>query len=442
MKYSLKFIYLIFIFTTIVSIIIIHHDGVLISAKKVKSYEDINKIDSNLRFQPIASGFEFPTGMAFLSLDDILVIEKNTGNVIRIKNGAELKEPVLHVNVANMSERGLLGIAVSQSDDNNITIPRYVFLFYTETDKNDSQKNLGNRLYRYEFIDDKLVNPKLLLDLPYLPGPSHDGGVLRTGLGNDSIYLVIGNLNFAQNETYITRAQNAKDGPAPDGRGGILRVTFDGDVVGGRGILGNESPLNKYYAYGLRNSFGIGFDPITGNLWDTENGQSKHDEINLVRAGFNSGWKVIQGPSSLEKDFDVKDLEDFDGKGKYRDPEFEWLDAIAPTSVLFFNSNKLGPEYENGLFVGSVDGTLYHFPLDVNRSHLNLVGPLADKIANNSEELQDVIFANRLGTITDLQVGPDGNMYILANYKRDGTIFMISPMGGKPANAEHIISHP
>ena len=73
----------------------------------------------------------------------------------------------------------------------------------------------------------------------------------------------------------------------------------------------------------MRNSFGIGFDPITGNLWDTENGQSKHDEINLVRAGFNSGWKVIQGPSSLEKDFDVKDLEDFDGKGKYRDPEFE-----------------------------------------------------------------------------------------------------------------------
>ena len=102
----------------------------------------------------------------------------------------------------------------------------------------------------------------------------------------------------------------------------------------------------------------------------------------------------------------------------YRDPEFEWLDAIAPTSVLFFNSNQLGSEYENDLFEGSVDGTLYHFPLDVNRSHLNLVGPLADKIANNSEVLQDVIFANRLGTITDLQVGPDGNMYILANYKR------------------------
>ena len=172
----MKFIYLIFIFTTITFIIILHHDGVLISAKKVKTYEDINITASNLRFQPIASGFEFPTGMAFLSLNDILVIEKNTGNVIRIKNGTELKN-CMHVNVANMSERGLLGIAVSQSDDNNITNPRYVFLFYTETDKNDSQEILGNRLYRYEFIDDKLINPKLLLDLPYLPGPSHDGGV-------------------------------------------------------------------------------------------------------------------------------------------------------------------------------------------------------------------------------------------------------------------------
>jgi glucose/arabinose dehydrogenase len=225
----------------------------------------------------------------------------------------------------------------------------------------------------------------------------------------------------------MTKAQNVKDGPAPDGRGGILRITFDGDVIDGKGILGDESPLNKYYAYGLRNSFGIGFDPLTGNLWDTENGQSTHDEINLVKPSFNSGWKVIQGPSSFKKDFDTNELEDFGGKGEYRDPEFGWFDAIAPTSVLFFNSDKLGDEYDNDLFVGSVkNGTLYHFDLNEDRTHLDLDGPLADKIADTSAELQDVIFANKLGIITDLEVGPDGNMYVLADYKRDGTIFRIT----------------
>jgi glucose/arabinose dehydrogenase len=213
----------------------------------------------------------------------------------------------------------------------------------------------------------------------------------------------------------------------PDGRGGVLRVTFDGKVVGGKGILGNDDPLNKYYAYGLRNSFGIGFDPVTGNLWDTENGQSTNDEINLVNPGFNSGWRVIQGPSSL-KELDKDELETFDGKGVYRDPEFDWLSTVAPTSVLFLNSDKLGASYQNDLFVGSVhNGTIYHFDLSKDRMHLDLEGALVDKVANTASELQGVVFGKGFGTITGMEVGPDGYMYILSDYLREGTIFRISP---------------
>ncbi len=421
-----KSIYLISILGILVSFAICSGYFSSIYAKKLKSYEDISIIDPGLTFQPIASGFGFPTGMAFIGPDNILVIEKNTGKVIQIKNGTEMKEPLLQVNIANMSERGLLGIAVSHND-NNSTSPPYVFLYYTETEGKKGVKILGNRLYRYELVNNTLTNPKLLLDLPYFPGPSHDGGVLKIAPDNKSMYLVIGNLNFMQNLTYMTKAQNVKNGPEPDGRGGILRVTFDGDVVGGKGILGNESPLNKYYAYGLRNSFGIGFDPLTGNLWDTENGQSTNDEINLVKPGFNSGWRVIQGPSFLKEDFDRNALENFGGKGVYRDPEFDWLDTIAPTSVLFFNSDKLGDKYENDLFVGSVkNGTLYHFDLNEDRTHLHLEGSLSDKVASTSNESQHIIFAKGFGIITDLEVGPDGYLYILADHDRDGTIFKIN----------------
>jgi len=66
----------------------------------------------------------------------------------------------------------------------------------------------------------------------------------------------------------------------PDGTGGILRVTQDGKTVGS-GIIGSSDPLNKYLAYGVRNSFGLDFDPVTKKLWDTENGPSSNDEINL-----------------------------------------------------------------------------------------------------------------------------------------------------------------
>lgn len=375
--------------------------------------------DTNLQIQVYSSGFKFPTGMNFLGPDDILVIEKNTGKVKQIKNGTVVGT-VLDVNVANVSERGLLGIAVASE-------PNYVFLFYTETENVDGGDVLGNRLYRYEYDDGKLVNPKLLLDLPTIPGPSHNGGVLKIGPDNKSVYLVIGNLNYVQNLTYITKAQNNKDGPPPDGRGGVLRITFDGGVVDGKGVLGDDDPLNKYYAYGIRNSFGIGFDSVTGNLWETENGRSTDDEINLVLPGFNSGWREVIGFSNETDEFNEENLETFGGKGIYREPEFIWRDTIAPTSILFMNTDNLGPKYKDNMFVGSVkNGTIFNFPLDQNRTHLVLTGPLADKAADHNQETGSVTFGRNFGIITDLQIGPDGNLYVLSNYKRDGTVFKIS----------------
>jgi len=357
--------------------------------------------------------------MNFLGPDDILVIEKNTGKVKEIRNGTVVGT-VLDVNVANVSERGLLGIAVSDE-------PKYVFLFYTETENVDGGEVLGNRLYRYEYDNGKLTNPKLLLDLPTIPGPSHNGGVLKIGPDKKSVYLVIGNMNYVQNLTYITKAQNNKNGPPPDGRGGVLRITFDGGVVDGKGLLGDEDPLNRYYAYGIRNSFGIGFDALTGNLWETENGRSTDDEINLALPGFNSGWREVIGFSNMTSEFNEENLEDFGGKGTYRDPEFIWRDTIAPTSVLFVHTDKLGSKYKDNLFVGSVkNGTVFNFPLDDTRTHLVLTGPLSDKKADNNHETGDVIFGRNFGVITDLQIGPDGNLYILSNYKHDGTIFKIT----------------
>src|SRR4029078_1323272 len=102
----------------------------------------------------------------------------------------------------------------------------------------------------------------------------------------------IGDVNI-----HHTEAQNYKGFPV-DGTGGILRVTQDGKPVG-KGILGNTYPLNLYYAYGIRNSYGIDFDPVSGKLWDTENGPEFGDELNLVEPGFNSGWLKVQGIWSI-----------------------------------------------------------------------------------------------------------------------------------------------
>jgi aldose sugar dehydrogenase len=399
--------------------------------------------DPNLKVELISKGLELPTSMAFLGPNDILVLEKDKGTVKRIVNGKILAEPVLDVNVANKSERGMLGIAVSYAK-NNENEPIYVFLYYTESEEDDNDDcprdnfcnpgndPLGNRLYRYELVNDKLVNPKLMLDLPATPGPAHNGGAVTIGPDNN-VYLVIGDV----------KSKSIQKVSSADGRAGILVVTQDGELSGEggwEGILGNTFPLNLYYAFGIRNSFGIDFDPVTGKLWDTENGEDSGDEINLVEAGFNSGWNKIQGIWSKGGDrssthtenviLNPDNLEDFGGKAKYSPPEFTWADSIGPTALKFLNSDKLGKQYQNDIFVGDVhNGNLYHYKLEKQRTGLLfLEESLSDKVADADEENAGIIFGEGFGSISDLEVGPDGYLYIVSLGR--GAIYRIVPSDG------------
>src|SRR5215208_2564417 len=383
--------------------------------------------DPNLHVELVSSDvLELPTSMAFLGPDDILVLEKDKGTVQRIVNGKLLPTPVLTVDVATEVERCMCGIAVSKSDSGTV----YVFLYFTEADGSDSSEPIGNRLYRYEWVNDQLVNPILLLDLPATPGPRHNGGVVRIGPDNN-VYVIIGDV-----DGHETLAQNQESGEEADGTSGILRITQDGKPVGSSGILGDSYPLNLYYAYGIRNSFGFDFDPITGNIWDTENGPGYGDEINLVEPGFNSGWLEVTGMSSNADDgFDPEendDLVNFDGKGKYSDPEFEWRDTLGPTAVKFLNSDKLGAEYVNDMFVSDiVTGRIYHFDLNEERTELVLEGLLADKVAETRDTgIEDIVFAERFGGITDLEVGPDGYLYVVS--LGHGAIYKILPAANVP----------
>jgi aldose sugar dehydrogenase len=143
--------------------------------------DDPHVFDSRLKVEQVVNGLETRTTMAFLGPDDFLVLEKDKGTVMRVLNGKILDEPILDVNVASSVERGMYGIAISKNG-----LKTYVFLYFTETGGKDGDDRkgtapIGNRLYRYEFVDNKLVNPKLLLNLPAYPGPRHNGGAIEIG---------------------------------------------------------------------------------------------------------------------------------------------------------------------------------------------------------------------------------------------------------------------
>lgn len=424
-------------------------------------------VDAELKLERIASGLSVPSQMSFIGPNDILVLEKDSGMVKRVLDGTVQSEPLLDVSVATAYERGLLGIAVMKNDvsssPGNTT---FVYLYYTESKRDGKDvcsdtgtckkkyEPLGNHLYRYELINNKLVNPKLLLDLPAWPGAVHNGGAILLG-PDKNLYIPIGEVGYQSGLI----SNNAGGRPA-NSTGGILRITLEGkpvasvtntspdDTVAGNsnelvGIISHEAPLNKYYAYGIRNSFGLDFDPVTGTLWDTENGPGFGDEINVVEPGFNSGWNRVAGmwEYQLKDEEKLRDLGlnyyggavagehphnlvDFGGRGKYSSPEFVWNQTVGVTALKFLGSDKLGKAYQDDLFVGDVhNGNLYHFDLSADRKKLVLDEPLNDMVANNQDELKNVILGKGFNGITDIEVGPDRNLYVLSFA---GSIFRIT----------------
>jgi glucose/arabinose dehydrogenase len=395
-----------------------------------------------------------PTSMAFIDSKNLLVLEKD-GQIRLVSNGILQKTPVLTERVDNASERGLLGITILKEDDGifnkniisaagkNSPTPigtrtakaTKVFLYFTES--NGGKEQLRNRIYRYDWDSKKhlLLNPKLILDVSALPGPNHNGGKLAIG-PDHYLYAVIGNINAGD-----SILQNDKNGRGPHDTSVIFRIDPNNGSPASNNPLSSldnnattNKILRKYYAYGIRNSFGITFDPVTGKLWDTENGELTYDEINLVKSGFNSGWQQVMGPIS-RNNVTTRDLVNLPGS-HYADPAFSWLTTIGVTDIEFLKSTKLGSRYTNNIFVGDINnGNLYYFELNKTRTGLrfgynsdyddNGDAMLSDFVADDKAEISTITFGKGFGGITDIKTGPDGFLYILSYF--NGCIYRIVP---------------
>jgi glucose/arabinose dehydrogenase len=378
--------------------------------------------DPNLRVEKVLTGLELPTSMSFLDIDDIIITQKDNGRVRLVSNGVLQPQPILQVPVVNNSERGLLGVAIANATTSNSNA-KIVFLYYTEP----VGEQVRNRLYKYEWTGTgNLTGGQIILDLPGEPGPNHDGGKIAIG-PDRMLYAVIGDLNRDG------MLQNVRDGPLPDHTSVILRIDYDGNGIGNP-LFATGSDLSKYYAYGVRNSFGFDFDPLTGILWDVEDGPTQFDEINIVLPGFNSGWNRVMGPMAREG-ITIEDLVQFQGS-HYADPVFSWLRSEGVTDMEIFNSSSLGERYTYNMFVGDINnGNLYFFTINGNRTGLDLSGipGLEDLVADNNDELNPVIFGRGFaGGITDIETGPDGNLYILT---LSGDLYRLVP-AAPPASSQ------
>jgi aldose sugar dehydrogenase len=377
--------------------------------------------DDMLALELVVEGLDSPTSMRFLDDGTILVLEKNNGQVRVVSDGKLLDEPAIDVEVATAVEQGLLGIAIWNGENDTS-----VFLYLTENYEDKTR----NVIYKYIYDENEktLENMTLVLELPGEPGPFHNGGKLATGPRDGYLYAVIGDVSSGGGIL-----DNQIPGRPPNDKSVILRVDRDsGTPVEDNpfyNYTGSMEKLHQYYAYGIRNSFGMEFDPMTGKLWMTENGDDVYDEINIVEPGFNSGWHKIMGPIVRTNMTIENDLIIFDG-AKYGDPIFSWHAPVGVTDIEFLNSTKLGEKYDDNVFVGDINnGNLYFFEVNGNRTGVTFHDPrLLDLVADpvkegEDSELSSLILGDGFGRITDIESGPDGLLYIMTY--EDGKIYRL-----------------
>lgn len=378
--------------------------------------------DDMLALELVVEGLDLPTSMRFLDDGTILVLEKNNGQVRVVSDGKLLDEPAIDVEVATAVEQGLLGIAIWNGENDTS-----VFLYLTENYEDKTR----NVVYKYIYDENEkiLENMTLVLVLPGEPGPFHNGGKLAIGPRDGYLYAVIGDVSSGGGIL-----DNQIPGRPPNNKSVILRVDRDnGTPVEDNpfyNYTGSMEKLHQYFAYGIRNSFGMEFDPMTGKLWMTENGDNVYDEINIVEPGFNSGWHKIMGPIIRTNMTIENDLIIFDG-AKYGDPIFSWYVPVGVTDIEFLNSTKLGEKYDDNVFVGDINnGNLYFFEVNGDRTGLTfhdqrLLDLVADPVKEgDNSEISSLILGHGFGRITDIESSPDGFLYILTY--EDGKVYRIT----------------
>lgn len=453
-------------------------------------------VDPALGVRTVVSGLDQPTHMAFFSTDDFLVTEKASGKVKRVVSGA-LHSTVLDLAVNSASERGLLSIALHPDFPRN----RGVYLYWTESSTGADSSALadvpllGNRVDSFVWTGATLVFDRNIIRLRAFQADAgqplrgnHDGGVIRfaprdTGPGRDDhdrdprakLFIVVGDLGrrgLMQNNLQGPVPDDAFGGPQPDDAhlsGVVLRLNDDGSTPtdnpfyqAGLRLPGQfGANVQKLYAYGLRNSFGMAFDPLTGDLWTQENGDDSFTEMNRVRPGHNGGWIQVMGPLERIDQFKTIETTQFGGAlqqlrwpptliadsaaearqrmfmlpcAHYSEPEFSWKYELPPAGIGFMQGDGLGSEYDGDLFLGNarigvppstvpgasvISGHLFRLRMAPGRRGFSFDDPrLADKVADNLDkhditESESLLFGRDFGIGTDLRTGPNGNLFVV-----------------------------
>ena len=314
---------------------------------------------AGLKTELVAEGLQLPANLTFAPDGRLFLTEVTLGTVRVIDGGTLLPEPFATLEVSGRGEQGLLGLALDPMFAHN----RYVYLYHSQP----GEKGGRNRVVRLTDAGGSGTDLQVLLDnLPIGTkhhNAGHNGGRLAFG-PDGKLYVTVGDIG----ETLTAQDKGKLSGK-------LLRINPDGSIP-----ADNPFPNSPVYAYGLRNSYGLGLHPISGVPYVTDNGPRGHDEVNRVRPGGNYGSPEVNGIRRNKR---------------FVDPIWESGADRSGISGLAFYTGDLFPDYKHDLLFCSF-----------TRGHLlrlRLAG------ADDDEVVKEELLSNECNL--DVVTGPDGAIY-------------------------------
>ena len=300
----------------------------------------------------LASNLEKPRAISFA--DDRIFVTEKIGRIRVIENNTLVEEPLATLRTANVFDGGLLGISTHPDFSNN----HFLYVYYTYSENNE----LWNKILRITESDNKLQDAITIFDK--IPGSEFsNGGIIKFG-PDGKLYVATGSVSDSLHLSQDIKSMAGK----------ILRLNDDGSIP-------DDNPFSNspVYSLGLRNPQGMAWDNV-GNLYVTDSGPSKNDEINMIIAGKNYGWPE----------------QECSGNNDYEDSIMCFDPSIEPGGIVIYSGNKLA--FENKMIMATLRASNL-FTLDINEDGI---------------ESQKSILSG-IGRLRDVNEGPDGNLYIITS---------------------------
>ena len=358
----------------------------------------VDAVNSGVAFKisQVASGLEYPWGLAFLPDGRALVTEK-PGRLRVIAADGSLSAPVAGVpNVYYAGQGGLQDVLVVPGSTTRVC------LSYAAKRSSGGATGLTVRCYTASASGTsiRLTNGQTVWhQLPsYAGGHGQYGG--RLALAKDgTLFITAGD---RQDPAVRVRAQDLTSGI-----GKVIRVNLDGTIPADNPFASSQNATTRaIWAQGFRNPYGAAISPKTGQLWTTENGPRGGDELNAPKAGKNYGWPVI----TYGEDYSGAPIGgNITQKPGLEQPVYYWDPVIAPSGTAWY-TGALFPRWQGSLFIGGL-------------ASQSLTRLEIDEVRERVTGEEKFSLGHR---IRDVRQAPDGSIWLLTD-EANGLVLRMAP---------------